>query len=401
MNINTYYLRGNNEVNSDNYYREVSRFTDTVLDKIVKIGEDAISEYINYFLVCKNEESINQKSINKKEIQLEFLLLGVLWEVYLPMAMKSNKITEKSLFFLSKLRQSNNCFKKIVDLFRGVLATLLYDINPNAKLYLTPEADILYSLNRLIAWLEATGEFEMEVIRLEKWYDFLSELSPDKRYFYLERSLQLANWFRESSDDVIGKYTVNVESFLQKQGREHYWSEDIIFCNRKKVEYHLNMVGAEILNRVYRKDYKQTEKKLIMLPACMKLKQTNCEAEKTNFGYRCVHCSLKCNVSCITYLGEENNVDVFIIPHESMLFSRKASKNILGNDIAIIGVACPLHLISGGWKSCEIDIPAQCVLLDYCGCKKHWDEDGIATEINYEKLKQILNIESSNTMIAE
>ncbi len=84
-----------------------------------------------------------------------------------------------------------------------------------------------------------------------------------------------------------------------------------------------------------------------------------------------------------------------------MLFSRKASKNILGEDIAIIGVACPLHLISGGWKSSGMGIPAQCVLLDYCGCKKHWDRDGIVTEINFKKLEQIMQIQFSDTMKAE
>jgi hypothetical protein len=30
------------------------------------------------------------------------------------------------------------------------------------------------------------------------------------------------------------------------------------------------------------------------------------------------------------------------------------------------------------------------VLLDFCGCKKHWDKDGIETEINEERLLELI-----------
>ncbi|MEJ6949995.1 DUF116 domain-containing protein [Natronospora cellulosivora (SeqCode)] len=65
-------------------------------------------------------------------------------------------------------------------------------------------------------------------------------------------------------------------------------------------------------------------------------------------------------------------------------------KDVLGEDVSIIGVACLLNLLSGGWKAKEMGMPALCVLLDYCGCKNHWDKKGVITNLNYEQLSNIM-----------
>ena len=59
--------------------------------------------------------------------------------------------------------------------------------------------------------------------------------------------------------------------------------------------------------------------------------------------------------------------------------------------IGIIGVACVLNLISGGLKAKNF-VP-QCVFLDYCGCKDHWHDKGIITDINMSYLLYSLGIE--------
>ena len=63
-----------------------------------------------------------------------------------------------------------------------------------------------------------------------------------------------------------------------------------------------------------------------------------------------------------------------------------------------MGIACVSHLISGGWKAKSLGMPPQCVLLDYCGCRKHWHERGIPTDINFGRLLEILGIENSGSL---
>ncbi len=38
----------------------------------------------------------------------------------------------------------------------------------------------------------------------------------------------------------------------------------------------------------------------------------------------------------------------------------------------------------------ELNIPSQCVPLDFCGCKKHWHNEGIPTKLNLSRLLQII-----------
>ncbi len=383
LNINTYSLKFNTEKNSNNYYDEISNYTDTVLTKIDEFGSEAINDYYEYMQLDNYEASPN-----KMEILLEFLVIGVLYRSYFKIAVGANKVIESCLDRLTELRQVNGFLKKLVDPLRGILATILYQYSNKYEEVLS-ESNTLKYFQRLIKWLAANGEFSQEVIIMERWYDFLAAKSAVKRFIYIEQSLELANWFMDSSKKVLGKYTKNVESFLGKEGREHYWSEDVIFCNRKRVEYHLNMVGAEILNRAYREDFNKKDKKIIIVPACMRIKSSSCPAEKTPFGYRCVCCNNECNVSHLKSSSKDTDITVYIVSHESMLFKNDAN-NMFGKNVGIVGIACPLHLISGGWKSRGMNIPAQCVLLDYCGCKNHWDKYGIPTDINQEELRQVL-----------
>ncbi len=387
FNINTYSLKGKNEKNSNSYYAKIVSFTDVVIEKIDEIGNDVINEYCEYQYLNHPEISINEK-----EIILEFLVVGVLYKSYIKTAMGANKLIEKCLFCLTQLRQISSFFKKVVDPVRGILATILYKCTTKQENEeVLSQSNDLKNFKRLIKWLDSSGEFNQEVLILRRWYQFLASKSAVKSSLYIEHGLKLADWFRDSSKKVLGEYTENVDKFLTKQGRDHFWNEDIIFCNRKRVEYHLNMVGAQILNRAYREDFIKVEKRLIIVPACMRLGEKSCQAEKTPFGDRCTACNNKCNVSYLKNISKDADVSVYIVPHESMLF-KKGAENILGTDVGLVGVACPLHLISGGWKSKGMGIPAQCVLLDYCGCKNHWDEEGIPTDINYERLEEIMDL---------
>ena len=164
-----------------------------------------------------------------------------------------------------------------------------------------------------------------------------------------------------------------------------------MFCNRKEVEYHLNMVGAEIMNNAYREEFLKTKEKRLLLPACMRLKdEYNCKAIKTDEGYICANCNKNCHVNKYDELGKTYGFKTYIIPHESSISIKKKFNY---GDIGIIGVACILNLISGGLKAKNIGFIPQCVYLDYCGCKLHWDQAGIITDINLNKLLYTIGVE--------
>jgi hypothetical protein len=66
----------------------------------------------------------------------------------------------------------------------------------------------------------------------------------------------------------------------------------------------------------------------------------------------------------------------------------------MSSRMGVVGVSCPLTNVAGGWETRDLGVPAQGLLLDYCGCPYHWHLDkGIPTDINFEELLRIVGID--------
>ena len=80
--------------------------------------------------------------------------------------------------------------------------------------------------------------------------------------------------------------------------------------------------------------------------------------------------------------------DVVVIPHSSDL-SRWAPKK--GEPVTgVVASACLSVLVQGGWELKRYGVPAQCVLLNECGCRKHWHREGFPTGLDIRELKKIV-----------
>jgi hypothetical protein len=104
-------------------------------------------------------------------------------------------------------------------------------------------------------------------------------------------------------------------------------------------------------------------------------------------------CTPGCRVHQTTKLGDKYGFSVFIVPHELSVFSNGDIKPNRDKSIGIVGVSCPLTNVSGGWETKDLGVPAQGVLLDYCGCPWHWHDDGIPTDINLNQLLKVLAVQ--------
>ena len=375
MTIITYSLKAG-ERNSDRFYQELGAFTDMV----IATGERRLKSLVVPF------EVHSQSEFSRPELVFDLLVLGVLWREYGQEAVKLSPLGQKVLSGLVSVRRSALQLKPAADFLRGVFgwAFRLGEDGRGRAVLLT-----LDSLSALIDWLEAAGEFKEEVFRIRAWYEFLSN-RPDPGSD-LAAAVEFAGWFAAASLDALGPYTPNVESFLAQKHPRYRGREDYVFTGRKRVEYHLYMVGAEIMNRAFYEAFRKTKKRILFVPPCMSAPQDGvCQAVDTPLGERCAHCTPSCQVHQITKLGEKLGVEVFMIPDSFSPLSSGGS-GAKRSDLGVIGVSCPLTITSGGWEMKGLGIPAQGVLLDHCGCHWHWDPDeGIVTEINFQKLREIL-----------
>lgn len=373
----TYSLRAG-ERTAARYYDDVRSFA----DEVVALGAgllpvaDALSAWA--------EETGREARRSAEEHLVEVLTLGVLWRIYGERARHLSALPAAAMEGLYQLRQGNRRLKPAADALRGVGATL-HLAAADGRTERAPDLD---ELDRLVRWAAATGDLENEALRLGLWRDFLRAHASGAPAV-LEEAVRFAGRFEERALAVLGRYTPEVERFRAETAPTHRFREDHVFCDRRRVEYHLGMIGAELLNRAYRAAFQATTKKAVLAPSCMRARPQGCRAVPTGDGIRCTHCTPGCRVSALVRRGEREGFAVVVISHASE-FASWTKNPALRNGVGMVGVACVLNLLGGGWQATAAGIPAQCVLLDACGCKNHWDEAGVPTSIDHGELGRIL-----------
>jgi uncharacterized protein len=379
----TYCLK-NGSKDSEQYYRDIAMLSNEVMQVYDEQAGDMVEEYMA-FLVKELPES---KRLSRKEYLFEVLMMGVYIREYGGYAMGSNIAAMVLMKSLGNLRRKGGLWKQAADTLRGHQAMKMLMKERNRRRFMFPAAR---NLKHLILWLEATAEFGPQVARLRGWHRFFRSLTEIESAIYLSVVAQLADWFAAVAGQTLDKYTSRVTPFLETVHRNYKHREDAISVNKRSVEYHLNMLGAVVMNEVFEKQFQDTTEKVLLVPPCMR-KSKECKSVKSPKGDICLGCDEACAVNRLRQSGMQQDFEVIIMHHASKppdwLKDPEKSKNT-----GVIGVACPANLITGGWTIEALGVPAQCVVLDHCGCR-HWHPEGIITSLNRQELLRRINVES-------
>lgn len=228
------------------------------------------------------------------------------------------------------------------------------------------------SLDELFDYLEYIGEFDDQLPYLRKHED-------------VGKYMVLSTWFLRNSSKYLGQYTLNLNKYLENYKDLPKTKKDEIFFNSSYEFYHLNMLAAEIMGRITRQEYESRKRKAIILPTCMKINQNKCQATNHRLGEVCNQCNPDCNVAKIK---KDYDCEIYMVSHKSSTFKDATDDD--KKELGIIGVACTLNLISGGFKALKLGIPPQCVLLECVACKRHWLREDVSSNISKNKLKEVI-----------
>jgi hypothetical protein len=368
--ILTYSLRSSNP-NSNDYFHTISRFADSWIEKTTHQYSEIITGFCEYLKSTGEFEHTNE------EISFELLALGVFLREYGDESERSHAWLNPIFQLLISLRKSVPISESLSKLLTGWIWGIVR-IDSKKK----PGMNKIQSL---IDWLFSCGE-KTKAVRFARWNGFISNTNILSEDSFLENVLSLADDFYEASLYALGKYTKNVESYRSSIALEHRWKYDLPLVSKSRLEYHLGMLGTEVLNKVYRQRFLSTKKKIVIVPPCMCGPELGCKAIQTSYGARCNFCTPSCRVNQISRMGEKNEFDVFITPDDLKVFGPGGGNQNIG----VIGVSCALTNWNGGWETEMMGLPAQGVLLDYVGCKYHWDREGFPTDVNFMKLQEVL-----------
>lgn len=231
-------------------------------------------------------------------------------------------------------------------------------------------------------WMEKSGEFKEEVQRSIIWLGFFRGYNVEKwtdLWSKIDCIVEIVDTYGKQS---LETYLPQVDIFLNTWNHAWQEREDAGLILRDRSCYYINMIGAQILNKCYDADFRKCNKKYIFLPGCMAERKGQCQAIEKKDGFVCQACSAGCQVNALS----KKYPDMRIIYHGSQIEQKKVEQT--GN-IGVVGVACVLNLLAGGFKARRLGYVPKCVILNECGCNIHWDEQGMVTSLDEEELEYV------------
>ena len=370
----TYSLRSEQGGNDEDYYQAIRAFTDAWLEG----AQQSAGALVADFQVWRAGQGLAVRSFG--EHAFELLVLGVYLRQH---GAQAEDFPQVAAFLLETLLDTQNELPWAVDgikTLRGLVNGLSDPGESSGK--------GLVSLERLLLWLRAQGE-HTKAARLAEWQAFFSLQEPAVAAQALELCRSLAGEFDTTSLAAFGKYTQGVEKFLKEVAPRARWRYDVCLVTSSRLDYHLGMLGTEILDRAYRQRFLASQHKMVIVPPCLRAQpDTRCQAEQTPLGAKYTGCTPTCRVHQITKLGQQKGLAVYSIP-DDQLSKLCISSGQAGSNIGVIGVSCALTNWGAGWEAERLGLPAQGILLDYAGCRKHWAARDIPTDVDLKKIEMV------------
>jgi hypothetical protein len=377
-----YDLRGDSD-RSDRCFTDVARFCDCFLAQAEADAADLLDAHIA-FLQRNRSETLRARG----EYALDLLLLGLALRSYGDAAEAASGWSLALARALLWVRRHSAHLKPPVDWMRAGLVRdflLLHKIRKTVAV--CPQGSRLY---RTIRWLRASGEFEQVALRCALWRQFLVTLPAAEAEHWIGVCTRLSAWFERQADAALGIYTRGVGDFLTAEYALRGCREDQLFCAQQPVAYHLGMVAAELMNRGLQAAFETAARKVVLLPACMRGSNAErCRARGEKPDLICAGCDPACSVNAIAQRMRQWGAVVYLVPHSSS-FSLWLERWRRETDTGVIVVACLLNILPGGLEVRARGIVAQCIPLDFPGCRKHWSPVGISTRANDARLVQIV-----------
>ena len=368
---------------SSGFYQELGLITETFLENAIQYAYPTIFHYKAF----RKKQSKNLKDTDEILI-LQFLSTGLYRELYTGNALAASPFWVKTGILFNRLRHRFPGFKKQTDYIRGYIQLqLLKKSSKGRKKYSQPVEDF----NKIVAWMDASGEFAMETGIMKEWSVFFESLTNTDQEMLFQRSQSLALFFMKTVSKKLRTYTAGVRPWQKANTSAHYGSEDMILIRRHEEEYHLNMLGGEIMNRAMRQEFMQRKEKIALMPACLR-KSEGCEARQYRGALICSRCNPQCQVYRCVKANHDEHTTIVLFRHGSE-FPRWIASLKNRKEYGIVGVACALNLMEGGYRLRKIELPSQCVYLDSPGCRHHWNAETEGSSMNCQRLKEILSCE--------
>jgi hypothetical protein len=192
----------------------------------------------------------------------------------------------------------------------------------------------------------------------------LKKLSSEKE------DTRLISFIIHLLNESLSVYTGNVDTHLRNLPLTKYWDRRL---STTREQYHLYMLEIEITNRLYIKQFLNADKKIALLPYCLRDFSANCKSKPDDFDNQCRYCSKFCYENYLSRLLKKYNIDAYIWKGTGL---KEKAKTVLKRNqtFSVLGIACVPELVFG-MRNCQAyKIPAVGIPLNANCCIRWWGE---------------------------
>lgn len=183
----------------------------------------------------------------------------------------------------------------------------------------------------------------------------------------------------------LNEYTEKTESHLKELSVMKMWDRRL---GTTRLQYHLFMLEIELTNRLNSVAFRKADKKIALLPYCLRDFDVDCKATPDGFDARCKHCSKNCYQNSISKLMGENSIEAYIWMGANL---KKEAKSVLKSKktLGVLGIACIPELVAGMRKCRKYQIPVIGLPLDANRCVR-WMGSFNENSVNLETLEKLI-----------
>lgn len=156
----------------------------------------------------------------------------------------------------------------------------------------------------------------------------------------------------------------------------------------KEHQYHLYMIEIEMVNRIYKKAFKNSDYKFALIPHCLRDFRPECRSVSGDYEAVCKGCTKDCFVHIGSMLLKKYDIHPFISVSQDLdkLFDKIKSDH--GN-VGALGIACVPELVMGMRLCIKLGIPPVGIPLDANRCAR-WMKKARENSFNIKELEKLL-----------
>ncbi len=190
---------------------------------------------------------------------------------------------------------------------------------------------------------------------------------------------------RETLRESLSIYTQNVSNHLKSLPYAKRVDRTLA---TKEEKYHLYMLEIELVNRIYREEFKRSAYKFALLAHCLRDFRPDCRAEKGDIEAVCRGCTEDCFIRLGSVLLEKYGIKPYISVEmdQEKLFRRLKQEH---PSIGALGIACIPELAMGMRLCLRTGIPPVGIPLNANRCAR-WMSEAQETSFNLEQLDELL-----------